>query len=406
LAEILPCQLLTLKRLSKINFGWYLYGMRIFLSFPSELESQADGIAQSLRNCDYEVFFSHDDLPPGDSFDARVENAIANSDFMVFLVSPESVTKGRYTLTEMAFARKKWPNPSRHVLPVMAALTPLETIPNYLKAVTILEPEGNTAAEVRAAVDEILRTPTAGPSFDRSLIRPLAAMTLVSAFFCYLTFVYADQILTFSFIQSGGVTILPGIIFGLVVATCNAIFGVQDRFLLALVVAVTTMAWVAAYDSSATTFTVLDQYSKTITPADNGPSSDEKPAGTPAAASGTAAMQATERLSSNPIFGYVVGPIGGAVGGAITLLGIIVTNPRFRKLESVLVCWVTAAVAGATFGVAGSKVGSYFWFVIFAVWQTGLIFTIARGFPSGTAQIPQWLARITLSASYTSRDAE
>ena len=41
--------------------------MRIFLSFPSELESTADQIAQSLRNRDYDVFFSHDDLPPGDS---------------------------------------------------------------------------------------------------------------------------------------------------------------------------------------------------------------------------------------------------------------------------------------------------------------------------------------------------
>ncbi|MES1148181.1 MAG: toll/interleukin-1 receptor domain-containing protein, partial [Bradyrhizobium guangdongense] len=65
--------------------------MRVFLSFPSELEAKADDIAQSLRNCDYDVFFSHDDLPRGDSFDARVENAIQSSDFMVFLISPESV---------------------------------------------------------------------------------------------------------------------------------------------------------------------------------------------------------------------------------------------------------------------------------------------------------------------------
>ena len=191
--------------------------MRIFLSFPSELESEADGIAQSLRNCDYTVFFSHDDLPPGDSFDARVESAIENSDFMVFLISPESVTKGRYTLTEMAFARSKWPNPSKRVLPVMAAPTPLEKVPNYLRAVTILEPEGNTAAEVRAAVDRILKISTAdGSSFDRSLVLPLTALSLVSALFCYLTFIYTSQILTFSFLQSGGVTILPGIIFGLV----------------------------------------------------------------------------------------------------------------------------------------------------------------------------------------------
>ena len=101
--------------------------MRIFLSFPSELELQAGNIAQSLRNCDHDVFFSHDDLPPGDSFDARVEKAIESSDFMVFLISPESVTRGRYTLSELAFAKTKWPNPSNRVLPVMMA--PIQPVP-------------------------------------------------------------------------------------------------------------------------------------------------------------------------------------------------------------------------------------------------------------------------------------
>jgi len=96
--------------------------MQIFLSFPSELESAAEEVAQSLRNRDYDVFFSHDDLPPGDSFDARVEAAISKSDFMVYLISPESVTKGRYTLTEMGFARTKWPNPSKQRTPNLQQL--------------------------------------------------------------------------------------------------------------------------------------------------------------------------------------------------------------------------------------------------------------------------------------------
>src|SRR5580698_5089227 len=156
--------------------------MRIFLSFPSELESTADQIAQSLRNRDYDVFFSHDDLPPGDSFDTRVESAISKSDFMVFLISPQSVTRGRYTLTEMGFARSKWPNPSRRVLPVMAAPTPLESVPNYLKAVTILEPEGNIAAETRAAVDRILQEePATGLSGNMPLMLILSIMALASA---------------------------------------------------------------------------------------------------------------------------------------------------------------------------------------------------------------------------------
>jgi hypothetical protein len=63
------------------------------------------------------------------------------------------VAQRRYTLTELEFARHKWPNPNAHVLPVMARITPLEQVPVYLKAVTILEPVGNVTAETSAAVD-------------------------------------------------------------------------------------------------------------------------------------------------------------------------------------------------------------------------------------------------------------
>jgi hypothetical protein len=42
----------------------------------------------------------------------------------------------------------------------MARETPLERAPTYLKAITILEPNGNVAAETSAAVDEMqLRNP-------------------------------------------------------------------------------------------------------------------------------------------------------------------------------------------------------------------------------------------------------
>ena len=56
------------------------------------------------------------------------------------------------------------------VLPVMAVPTPLENVPNYLKVVTILEPEGSMAAEVRAAVDRMLSAlPATVPSERQSL---------------------------------------------------------------------------------------------------------------------------------------------------------------------------------------------------------------------------------------------
>jgi hypothetical protein len=65
------------------------------------------------------------------------------------------VTDGRYTLTELGFARRKWPTPTGRVLPVMVRKTPLDHIPPYLKALTILESAGNIAAETSAAVDQM-----------------------------------------------------------------------------------------------------------------------------------------------------------------------------------------------------------------------------------------------------------
>jgi hypothetical protein len=396
--------------------------MRIFLSFPSELESTADQIAQSLRNRDYDVFFSHDDLPPGDSFDMRVESAISKSDFMVFLISPESVTRGRYTLTEMGFARSKWPNPSRRVLPVMAAATPLESVPNYLKAVTILEPEGNIAAETRAAVDRILQeSPATSLSGNRLLMLILSMMALVSAIGSYLANNYSPQTLGFSFIGADvKAPVLPGVIFGVVVAICSAIYGLRDRFQLGLVILVTTAAWIAAFDMSSATDGLLHQYSKTVV-SDNGAAaardssaSDASPGSTapdtPPPAEGSGADTATPAntppspaavlyLSNNPLAVGFVGIVGGAVGGAITILGLLITSPLFRRLDSVLVCWATATVAAAVLGIVQN------FFVLFAVWQIAVILTIARGFSPATAQLPQWLGRLTASASFISRRA-
>jgi hypothetical protein len=129
--------------------------VRIFISFASEQEHLAEPVALALRRRRHSVFFSHDDLPAGGNFDERIERAIAASDLFVFLISPESVAKGRYTLTELSYARMKWPDPTECVLPVMLVETPLEKVPGYLKGVTILEPAGNVAAETAAAIGRL-----------------------------------------------------------------------------------------------------------------------------------------------------------------------------------------------------------------------------------------------------------
>lgn len=127
----------------------------IFLSYPSSLEETAARVELSLEGEGYAVFRDRSALPPGESFDARIRAAVEESDLFVFLITPESVAPGRYTLTELTFAQQRWGHPAGRVLPVMAEPTPLDSIPTFLKAVTILKPQGNLVAEVTAAVGRL-----------------------------------------------------------------------------------------------------------------------------------------------------------------------------------------------------------------------------------------------------------
>jgi tetratricopeptide (TPR) repeat protein len=124
----------------------------IFLSYSSPQSEAATRIELSLEGEGHSVFRDRSDLPPGESFDARIRAAIEESDLFIFLISRESVSQGHYTLTELKFAEQKWKNPSGHVLPVLVEPVPKETIPEFLRAVTMLQPMGDVAAEVAAEV--------------------------------------------------------------------------------------------------------------------------------------------------------------------------------------------------------------------------------------------------------------
>lgn len=129
--------------------------LRVFISYAHEQYGIAEPLAHALRNIDHDVFLDEDDLPPGDEFHLRIKSAIDSSDLFIFLVSPESVAGQRYTLSELKFARQKWPKAKGHVLSVMAAETPKATIPTYLYALGVLHPKGNLEAETLAAVHRI-----------------------------------------------------------------------------------------------------------------------------------------------------------------------------------------------------------------------------------------------------------
>jgi hypothetical protein len=124
----------------------------VFISYASEDRKFAEDIQLALCGAGYRVFFDKESLPAGGDYHSRIRQWVEDSDILVFLISPDSVKSGGYALTELKYAREKWAHPGGRVLPVVVRSTEFESIPKYLRAVTLLEPEGNVAAETVGAV--------------------------------------------------------------------------------------------------------------------------------------------------------------------------------------------------------------------------------------------------------------
>jgi tetratricopeptide (TPR) repeat protein len=151
--------------------------MKIFVSYASEQAEIAQSVDLALRGEGHQTFFDRASLPGGEAYNRAIREGVQNCDLFVFLVSPESVRHGRYSLTELEFAQAKWPNPSGHVLPVMLAPTDMAAVPPYLKAVSILQPSGDIPASVAAEVARVGR-----PWYQRThQLRWLAAAILMAA---------------------------------------------------------------------------------------------------------------------------------------------------------------------------------------------------------------------------------
>ncbi|HET9963068.1 MAG TPA: toll/interleukin-1 receptor domain-containing protein [Nitrospiraceae bacterium] len=129
---------------------------RIFLSYAHEQRTLVEEIYWALCTRGYEVTFDRSSLNPGEEYHRAIQKAITACDLFVFLISPESVNQGSYTLTELQFAKEKWKNPSGKVLPVGVIPTDPTGIDPYLRAVTIFYPQGNIAADVAARVTALV----------------------------------------------------------------------------------------------------------------------------------------------------------------------------------------------------------------------------------------------------------
>jgi hypothetical protein len=128
--------------------------MKVFISYASEDRNLAERVYLALIGSGHEVFFDRVSLQPAGEFNARIRQHVFESDLFIFLVSPDSVCETSFALTELKLAREKWPHPKQHVLPVMIRKVDYVIIPNYLKAVTVMEPSGDVAAEVSYLVSQ------------------------------------------------------------------------------------------------------------------------------------------------------------------------------------------------------------------------------------------------------------
>jgi formylglycine-generating enzyme required for sulfatase activity len=152
--------------------------MRVFLSYSSSDRTLIEPIYLALCAQGHTVFFDRAGLSAGQEYDVRIRRAIENSHLMLFMVSPESLDAGSYTLTELAIAQKTWQHPAGRVLPVILRSTPLERIPPYLKSVTLLEPEGDLTASVADQVYRIAETRRG------TKLKKMAAMLVIASIIC------------------------------------------------------------------------------------------------------------------------------------------------------------------------------------------------------------------------------
>jgi hypothetical protein len=193
---------------------------------------------------------------------------------------------------------------------------------------------------------------TIDPS-QRRLILLFAVLGMASGALSYLAGQYASpDVLRFSlffgwgFSDGGPAPILPGIIFGLLVAACSYRFGGKHPALLVVAVLLTTAAWILAWDVTVQ----VDGYLEHLP---------------------------TALLASNAFRGTISFAVGGLVGGLGTCLAVAIANPRFRRLEHWLLTLTVATFFGAIEQVY-DLLGDVGLLALFVAWQAAVIASIAR----------------------------
>lgn len=329
--------------------------MRVFLSHASEQKTTAEQVALSLRSRGYTVFLDRDDLPAAQSFDERIEAGVAASDFMVFLISPESVTQGRYTLTELFYARRKWGTPHGRVLPVMIAPTPMSAVPEFLKAVTIMEPMGNAAAEISSAVHANRITE------GNRILMVTAAAGVVSGMASSLTkwIPFGTQGFDLGAVQI--VTFWPSIFFGAALSFAFWRFARSSVPSLILLFAAIQLSWQTAVNIA------VRIHSKFFIGAEGGATSEGQAIGDLLPSGGV--------IEFNGRF-ILPGLAAGAAGALGTWLGACLAGREVRSASVASLCMFTGLLAGLLLTLNNGP-------ILYCTWQAAIAAVLGNALMRG-----------------------
>lgn len=96
----------------------------VFLCYASEDAKQVGDLSQCLWEDSVVTWLDRKDLLPGDSWKARIEEAIERADRVIVFLSPHSVGKTGYVQREMRYAleqRDLRPSGAQYIIPVLLA---------------------------------------------------------------------------------------------------------------------------------------------------------------------------------------------------------------------------------------------------------------------------------------------
>ena len=141
----------------------------------------------ALQNEGYTVFFDDGSLPSGDTYDDRILEAVNSADGMIFLISHEALMPGAYTLTELGYAKQRWPSGRNRVLPVQLTKLSFQDLDPYLRVLNVLRPKGNARAEILVEARRLWGASTSAGLMSRRILQtyaiPVIMLLMILSFF-------------------------------------------------------------------------------------------------------------------------------------------------------------------------------------------------------------------------------